>query len=415
MQKTLKALTPLSLFVRFLVMSALGTLILVKPEWVQQFLVLLCIIALLVSGIPAIFVSIFQKKEPHPHAFLLGLASVVVAVLLLFFPKILRGSITFTVGLWSLLVAVVQFGYVVQLFATHEKGKVKFSLLGIVSLCTSLALLSSFGNPKLLSLVAGYYLILYGFWELVDMIGVLIDRNVESSKLLSKIRVKPPVLLTALLPSMLLRKIGKQYETITKDVIIDRLKPLKRSYAETIEVIFHLGEDVAFGFGHVDVSLRGKTYSYGCYDESSNRLFGMISDGTFLVCDTVPYLAYCRKTEKKILIGFTLGLSREQAEKTETSIQHMFKEDCEPWTPEGRPEYALGGHLYKVVRGNFVLYNALRTNCASMAEIIASESGLNLLPPNGFVTPGAYFGYLQSELRDVESNVLRQTIYAYQA
>ncbi|MEF9880527.1 MAG: DUF308 domain-containing protein, partial [Clostridia bacterium] len=97
MQKTLKALTPLSLFVRFLVMSALGTLILVKPEWVQQFLVLLCIIALLVSGIPAIFVSIFQKKEPHPHAFLLGLASVVVAVLLLFFPKILRGSITFTV------------------------------------------------------------------------------------------------------------------------------------------------------------------------------------------------------------------------------------------------------------------------------------------------------------------------------
>lgn len=34
----------------------------------------------------------------------------------------------------------------------------------------------------------------------MDLLGVLINRNVESSRLLSRLRVHPPVLLTALRP-----------------------------------------------------------------------------------------------------------------------------------------------------------------------------------------------------------------------
>ncbi|MEG0997035.1 MAG: hypothetical protein RSH26_08740, partial [Clostridia bacterium] len=83
--------------------------------------------------------------------------------------------------------------------------------------------------------------------------------------------------------------------------------------------------------------------------------------------------------------------------------------------PADRPEYAINGKLFKVKQGKFAIYNALKTNCAAMAEIIAAGSGLNLLPPSGFVTPGAYFGYLQSELRDPQSNVLRQTVYAHRS
>ena len=98
----------------------------------------------------------------------------------------------------------------------------------------------------------------------------------------------------------------------------------------------------------------------------------------------------------------------------EAGMARMLHEACEPWKPEQRPEYAIGATFYKVKKGKFAVYNALRTNCAAMAEILAASGGLNLLPPNGFVTPGAYYDYLQNELRDPESSVLRQTIYAHQ-
>lgn len=414
MQKTLKALTPLSLLIRFLAMSGLGLLILAKPMSVGRSLKALCIAALLLNGLPAIAVSVFQKKEPHPHAFISGLVSVAVAVLLMLFPDFLRGSVTLAVGLWSLLVSAVQFGYVAQLSFTHEKGKLKFFLLGVISLLMAVAMLSSLSSGRALRWTAGVFLILYGLWQLMDMLGVLINRNVESSALLSRLRIKPPVLLTAMLPSILLRRLREQYQTLDKNIVQEKPTPPRHAFEETLDVIFHLGEDVAFGFGHVDVSLRGHTYSYGCYDEQSNRIFGLLSDGTFLVCGTPPYLRYCQQIENKLLIGFTLGISREHAGAMEAGMARMLHEACEPWKPEQRPEYAIGATFYKVKKGKFAVYNALRTNCAAMAEILAASGGLNLLPPNGFVTPGAYYDYLQSELRDPESSVLRQTIYAHQ-
>lgn len=195
--------------------------------------------------------------------------------------------------------------------------------------------------------------------------------------------------------------------------MIPKPSPARESWPETLEVVFHLGKNVAFGFGHVVVSLRGVTYSYGCYDESSNRLFGALSDGVILVCPTESYIPYCQAIEHKLLIGFMLGLSKESAGMLEGGMRARLKSDCAPWTPPDRPEYDFGARFYKVRRGVFRLYNVMRTNCCAMAQIIASGTGLNLLPPNGFVTPGAYFEYLESELRDPESNVLEMRIYAH--
>ena len=261
--------------------------------------------------------------------------------------------------------------------------------------------------------LAGVYLLVYALWQLMDLLGVLINRNVESSRLLSRLRVHPPVLLTALLPSVVLRRLSARYATLTQDVVIPKPSPARESWPETLEVVFHLGKNVAFGFGHVVVSLRGVTYSYGCYDESSNRLFGALSDGVILVSPTESYIPYCQAIEHKLLIGFTLGLSEEAAGALEGGMRARLKSDCAPWTPPDRPEYDFGARFYKVRRGVFRLYNVMRTNCCAIAQIIASGTGLNLLPPNGFVTPGAYFEYLESELRDPESNVLEMRIYAH--
>lgn len=408
----LRMLTPLSLLIRFLAMSAMGVLVLAAPAFVARWLNALCIAALLLNGLPAIAVSVLQRGRAHPHSLLGGLASVGAALLIAVFPQLLRKGVTLTVGVWSILICVVQLGYVVQLKLLHERGRLKFLLMAAISLMAGVVMLSSLGSGIALQWLAGLYLLIYALWQLFDMVGVLINRNVESSRLLSRLRLRLPVLLTAMLPSILLRRLSAEYAALSEDIVTQKPAPSDK-WDDTLEVLFHLGYNVAFGFGHVDISLRGRTYSYGCYDEDSNRLCGLLSDGVFLVCDTQAYIPYCQQTEGKLLIGFTLGVSGDVAQRMEKAMLARLTDECEPWTPDGRPEYAFGAQFYKVRAGGFRLYNALRTNCAAMAEIIASNTGLNLLPTNGFVTPGAYFSYLESELRDPESNVLKQTIYAH--
>ena len=411
--RPMRALTPLSLLARFVVMAALGLMILVAPGFTQRWLHALFTAALMINGVAALSVSLFQRREAHPHAMLSGVVSLGAGLFAALFPGVLMKSVTLAIGLWSLLVCVAQVGYVVQLIVMGERGRIKFALLAALSLVTGVSLLWGYSAGRALQWLAGVYLLVYALWQLMDLLGVLINRNVESSRLLSRLRVHPPVLLTALLPSVVLRRLSARYATLTQDVVIPKPSPARESWPETLEVVFHLGKNVAFGFGHVVVSLRGVTYSYGCYDESSNRLFGALSDGVILVCPTEGYIPFCQRIEKKLLIGFTLGLSTEAADALENGMRARLQNDCEPWTPQDRPEYGFDARFYKVRRGVFRLYNVMRTNCCAMAQIIAAGTGLNLLPPNGFVTPGAYFEYLESELRDPESNVLEMRIYAH--
>ncbi len=414
MQKTLKALTPLSLTARFLAAGFLGVLILWQPAFVRRFLNALCVAALLASGVPAL-ASALRERGARRRSLVPGLAGVLGAVVLMIFPSFLRGSIALAVGVWSLLVGAVQLGFAVQLFFTHEKGKLKFCVLGALSLLAGAAMLANLEGGDAIRWLAGLFLILYALWQLADLVGLLVNRNVESSPLLSRLRVKPPVLLTALMPSLVFNRLAARHAGLRQDLVLPKPAGGPVEAQEALEVLFHLGKNVAYGFGHVDVSLRGQTFSYGCYDEQSNRVLGLLSDGVILVCDTEPYLRFCQQTEKKLMIGFTLGLSSIAADRVETAMREMLSMECEPWRPAKRPEYTLGGRFFKVRQGAFSVYNALRTNCAAMAEIIASHSGLNLLPPNGLVTPGGYLSYLQEELRDPESNVLRQTIYGPRA
>ena len=337
--RPMRALTPLSLLARFVVMAALGLMILVAPGFTQRWLHALFTAALMINGVAALSVSLFQRREAHPHAMLSGVVSLGAGLFAALFPGVLMKSVTLAIGLWSLLVCVAQVGYVVQLIVMGERGRIKFALLAALSLVTGVSLLWGYSAGRALQWLAGVYLLVYALWQLMDLLGVLINRNVESSRLLSRLRVHPPVLLTALLPSVVLRRLSARYATLTQDVVIPKPSPARESWPETLEVVFHLGKNVAFGFGHVVVSLRGVTYSYGCYDESSNRLFGALSDGVILVCPTESYIPYCQAIEHKLLIGFTLGLSEEAAGMLEGGMRARLKSDCAPWTPPDRPEY----------------------------------------------------------------------------
>ena len=108
----MRALTPLSLLARFVVMAALGLMILVAPGFTQRWLHALCTAALMINGVAALSVSLFQRREAHPHAMLSGVVSLGAGLFAALFPGVLMKSITLAIGLWSLLVCVAQVGYV---------------------------------------------------------------------------------------------------------------------------------------------------------------------------------------------------------------------------------------------------------------------------------------------------------------
>ena len=70
--RRLRSLTPLSLLARFASMAALGLMILLAPAFTQRWLRVLLTAALLVNGLAALSVSVFERRQAHPHALLSG-------------------------------------------------------------------------------------------------------------------------------------------------------------------------------------------------------------------------------------------------------------------------------------------------------------------------------------------------------
>ena len=86
------------------------------------------------------------------------------------------------------------------------------------------------------------------------------------------------------------------------------------------------------GMGHVDIALGEQVYAYGCYDASSNRLFGLISDGVLVMAQREPYIAYCLDHEKKKLISFGVSLDQAQRESVRAAAER-FMAGSTLWTP----------------------------------------------------------------------------------
>ena len=412
--KSIRAITPLSSLARFLVVFTLGLLILFRASFVEKSLHILIIIALGINSVASFSAVIFHRQGTRPQTIWTGILSLVGMVLMLVLRGVVSTSVSLLVGIWSILVGCVQFIYAIQLIATKQKGFIRFILLGIFSGIVALSLMVNLGqSSNTVRLISGLYLCAYGLWQLADLFSILLNVNIENNAILSRLRVKPPVFLTAMLPSIILKNMRSEYRTLKSDIVTMKPSATVKEWDEYIEVFFHLGNDVAFGFGHVDLCIRDKIYSYGCYNPDSNRFMGVISDGVILLDDRKKYLPFCLNVENKLMIGFTIGITKKTADTLASKVTDILETQCEKWTPNNPQDYAPCANFYLVKTGAYRYYNVLRTNCVAVAEMIVSGTGLKLLPSSGFITPGAYYDFLLMELRDPTSNVVKRTIYAH--
>ena len=456
MRRQTSLIKPQMLLIQALGLLTLGIVILVKPEWAGAFVQTLLVAALLANAVLttvtlvtdhfddnevdeadsdatllermrhgcATFMAFMRKRQPRPRIINAAM-SVLLGVLIALFPQIIAGGFGIGFGLWALLTGGVQLAFATQLRSTGTRGFTHYLALALISVLFGLAMIiNPISRLVDVKLVAGVYMLLYGFSVFISFLEAMFKWDLDNSRLLARVCILPPVMLTSLLPVWLLDKFNMMLERNNTDYIyekpaVDTAKPEEMSNV-TLEILFHLGRNVALGYGHVDIALGNTVFSYGCYDDASSRMMGFYSDGTFMVSRLQPYLDYCRRWQKKTLVSFTMRLTVEQEMRVRNALDEILS-NCKPWRPTERNSTAIGqsAHAssmfpikyFKVESGPFKIYSVFRTNCVAMAEILVGQSGLKVLPTHGIITPGSYYAFLERQLKNPDSPIVRKTVY----
>ena len=67
-------------------------------------------------------------------------------------------------------------------------------------------------------------------------------------------------------------------------------------------------------------------------------------------------------------------------------------------TPEPKLlEQEAQAEFYKIGQGPFKTYNVLTTNCVAVANMLSGSGGVDLMNPQGIITPGTYSEFLDRQ------------------
>ena len=411
-----KAYTPVSMFLEALALLIIGILFLTNPEGMLRFVVSAVHILAWITALNSLLKWLVKRDEHRPSLFH-ALLMLGFAVFLSAHPAFIASSASWIFAVWILFNALAKYIYAYQLWKTKSRGGVWTLLQGILyslfalSLCSDLA-----GSAVSLSRLLGLYAIVSFMFALIDATRELLGTDINGKRVKQRVRFKPPVLLTALLPMRLLRMLDDPDEE-AEVAKWTRQETVLQNPLPNLEIFLHLGKTAAFGFGHMDIALEGKAYSFGSYDSTSSHLFGAFSDGVFFEADRDPYLQYALTHEKQRLIGYGIVLSEAQKTAVLNKINE-FLHQSRRWYPsaEKTPEPKLleqeaQAEFYKIGQGPFKTYNVLTTNCVAVANMLSGSGGVDLMNPQGIITPGTYSEFLDRQFRRKKSIVVSRTVY----
>lgn len=405
-----------------------GILTLVNGSLAFRFLQGTASAGLAIAGITRLVQMLSAEKKAA--AFLSAAGFAALAVLMAVSPSFFAFPAALLFGLWFIISGLARGTIAIQCWTEDLEGKFRNSFAALLSLTFGVSLIL---NPSLrlhtVFIVAGIYLILYSAVLLLDFVSGLFLSNQVGDRIKRKVRIALPTFITAFIPSRLIDDFNRYFATHQNEGGVIRQTRENAGKKPDLEVFIHLS-DVAFGrMGHVDIRLDDTVYSYGCYDHYSNRLFGLVSDGTVAMAPIGPYIRHCLTFENKILVGFGLNITQKERAVVEKQLENL-KEVLVPWKSdlekkrEGLPiegdctdaaselVKATGASIYKVQSGPFRKYFAINTNCVKLADTIIGPAGLDILRVNAIATPGSYFSMLNEMFERGDTLVTERTIYS---
>lgn len=411
-----KAYTPASMFLEALGLLVIGILFFTNPKGTLTFAISVIHILAWISALNSLF-KWLTKRDAHRPSIFHALFMLGFAIFLSVHSDFIASSASLVFAVWIFINAIAKYIYAYQLWKTKSRGKIRTLLQGILYSLFAITIFSDLaGSAVSLSWLLGLYSLVSSFFAFIDAIRELLGTDLNGKRVKQRVRFKPPVLLTALLPMRLLRMLDDPDEE-AEVAKWTRQETVLQNPLPNLEIFLHLGKTAAFGFGHMDIALEGKAYSFGCYDSTSSRLFSAFSDGVFFEADRDPYLQYALTHEKQRLIGYGIVLSEAQKTAILNKINEFLHQSMR-WYPsaEKTPEPKLleqeaQAEFYKIGQGPFKRYNVLTTNCVAVANMLSGSAGVDLMNPQGIITPGTYSEFLDRQFRRKKSIVVSRTVY----
>ena len=372
--------------------------------------------------------SLFNAKLSRRRAAYKGFTPLLNAGLALFFayaPDRLFGLAPYLFGGWAMLNALLS---LVNLFLQRRDGDGAWYWQLVAAFLYALLGLSFFIGPLhrfvAVNLLIALYFAAYGLCSISDGLQLLFPskRQVHARHL----RVVLPSFISSFIPQRLLTTLNLLIAAHSLPQVLDE----RDESRENLELFIHLSRDSASAFGHCDVCVEDKVYSYGCYDWLSKRVFGAFSEGVMAVTERSAYIHHCLHVEKKVLVGFGLRVSSERMAAVQSRLAKM-RSVMVPWKPPrqqleeaGASEQELSAavddasllygsthaHFYKFRKGRLKTYFFLGNNCVKVADYIIGAAGIDAVG-SGIVTPGTYYSFL-SDLYRRGDLVRSRNVYA---
>ena len=411
-----KAYSPASMFLEAFALLIIGILFFTNPEGTLEFAVSAIHILAWIAAFNNLFKWLTKRDEHRPSLFH-ALLMFGLAVFLSTHPAFIASSASLVFAVWILFNALAKYIYAYQLWKTKSRGWIRTLLQGILySLFASSIFSDIAGSVVSLSRLLGLYAFAGFIFALIDAMRELLGTDMDGKRIKQRMRLKPPVLLTMFLPMRLLRMLDDPDE----EAEIEKWTRQETAFENArpnLEIFLHLGKSAAFGLGHVDIALEGKAYSFGNYDSASNRLFGAFSDGVFVKADRDQYLEYVMTHEDHRVIGYGVVLSELQKAAVQDKISRFLYQSSR-WYPSARKtpnpklmEQKARAEFYKIGQGPFKTYNVLTTNCVAVANMLSGSGGVDLMNPQGIITPGTYSEFLDRQFLRKKSIVVSRTVY----
>lgn len=378
---------------------------------------------LLIIGIGRLVKVVVPKRERNLEQKLVllitGVSDWVLAFLIYFFRLSWPTFLSKAIGYYQLFIGVSLFISWLLLRRDRVSGRVGILLASVINIIWGVASIAIKSSETVDGVVArlGFYLVFIGLTILMDARDYYLSQRTKT-RVKRRIRVPLPVIFTILLPKKMLDKINHfiQEELSMNEWISPELKETDRQ--PVLKVFIHVGEDGFNQMGHVDLSYKGRVYSYGNYDIDSERLLGAIGEGVLFSLDDQDYIDYCLQ-DNKTLFEYRVVLTAAQEVEFEKNLNDILK-NTQAWEPTSPTQLAsyLGKmtqkynvDTFKFQSSRYKTYFVLGTNCVLLADQLIGASGLDLLAMVGILAPGTYYDYFEKEFQKPNSIVVGKTVH----
>ena len=415
-----KYVSVVGIMLQAIMLIAIGVLILNIDSLIGSIVIYVIASIIISISVISILRDIFNKKQKSKVINILKyLMIIITGIYFLYHPELFIQIFPLIFTGYIAIDSIIKTINLIIAFEGKLKGKLNLIIKILISYVFLIILLIyPLLRLNITIMLSAIYFIIFGAVYIIDGIYLSIS-NKNKNKAKSKFKIVLPVFISAFIPFKVISEINKIfYIKEAKKVIIKK----EEEYAD-VQILIHIKDISNDKFGHVDIAIDNKVYSYGSYDESNVILSSAIGHGVLFEVDKNKYINFCTNNEHKSIIEYGVKLNMQEKNKLLKGIENIkvnsydwkcladVNKDNKYEDYASRLYKATKAKFFKFNKGNFKTYFTLSTNCVKLVDTLLKEIDSEVMTINGVIAPGAYYDYLNRMFKRKNTIVISKEIH----